>query len=107
MAHQDGRLLVGDVLVRINGISVLAYSHRKVVELFQSLRLNSDVEIEIRRGYPLPTMRGNEDGMQYNGPNQGGYGEPPQDPASGGPINETVMVSIIKGPLGFGFSLGE
>jgi len=116
VAHHDGRLTLGDVLVRINGISVLTYSHRKVVELFQSLRLGSNVEIEVRRGYPLPSTRPNEDfqsatsggdgrGQGY----QGGYGEPPppgQIPV-GESFSETVTVQIIKGPLGFGFSLGE
>ena len=53
-ADRDGQLRVGDVLVRINGISVLSYSHKKVVELFQSIPLDSDVQIEVRRGYPLP-----------------------------------------------------
>ena len=121
VAHHDGRLDLGDVLVRINGISVLTYSHRKVVELFQSLRLGSNVEIEVRRGYPLPNMRPNDDFQSASGAAgggggagrgqgyQGGYGEPPppgQMPV-GGSFSEQVTVQIIKGPLGFGFSLGE
>lgn len=101
VAEQDGRLMVGDVLVRINGISVLTYNHRKVVELFQSLQLGSDVGIEVRRGYPLPDSQGaQEDLPSYNESNHG-YTEPPQIQG------EKVMVNIIKGPLGFGFSLGK
>lgn len=101
VAERDGRLAVGDVLVRINGISVLTYSHKKVVELFQSIQLGSDVGIEVRRGYPLPdSQRGMDDLPAYNESNHG-YGEPP--PIQG----ERMMVNIIKGPLGFGFSLGE
>ena len=102
IAEQDGQLAVGDVLVRINGISVLTYSHRKVVELFQSLQFGSDVSIEVRRGYPLPdSHRGGDDLPAYNESNQGGYGEP--QAVQG----ERVLVNIIKGPLGFGFSLGK
>ena len=100
IAETDGRLMIGDVLVRINGISVLTYSHRKVVDLFQSLRLGSDVAIEVRRGYPLPdTQRPVEDLPSYE--SSRGYGEPPQM------FGERVLVNIIKGPLGFGFSLGK
>lgn len=107
VAERDGRLVVGDVLVRINGISVLTYSHRKVVELFQSLRLGSDVEVEIRRGYPLPNARGPMDDLpSYEHSREGGYDDPPPQ-MSGGGSGERVMVTIIKGPLGFGFSLGE
>ena len=75
VADRDGRLKVGDVLVRVNGESVVTYSRYKVVELFRSIPLHSDVELEIRRGYPLP--------------------------------RDEVMVNIVKGPLGFGFSLSK
>jgi endothelial cell adhesion protein len=110
VADRDGRLQVGDVLVRINGISVLSYSHKKVVELFQTIPLDSDVQIEVRRGYPLP---GGEElppyapdvaARQYNGPPPGSaqFQSPPPPPQP-----EKLVVSIVKGPLGFGFSLGE
>lgn len=109
VADRDGQLRVGDVLVRINGISVLSYSHRKVVELFQSLPLNSNVLIEVRRGYPLPEFR-NDELPSYQDSNRS-YGEPLPPPMHYGgpppPQPEKVIVSIVKGPLGFGFSLGE
>jgi len=111
VAERDGRLQVGDVLVRINGISVLTYSHRKVVDLFQSLPLDSDVVIEVRRGYPLPEFRTDEL-PSYNDSNWS-YGEqiqnsmPPVPNSYGPPQAEKTIVSIVKGPLGFGFSLGE
>ena len=108
VAERDGRLQVGDVLVRINGISVLTYSHKKVVDLFQNLPLDSDVMIEIRRGYPLPELRADElptyndsnwsYAKQNSVPFANSYGPAPP---------EKLVVSIIKGPLGFGFSLGE
>lgn len=110
VADHDGRLQVGDVLVRINGISVLTYNHRKVVDLFQSLPLNSEVSIEVRRGYPLQDFRGDEL-PSYNESSRG-YGEHPHD-GYNPPVqmqnqlqSERVSVNIVKGPLGFGFSLG-
>ncbi len=111
VADRDGILKIGDVLVRINGISVVSYSHQKVVELFRDLPLNSEVTIEVRRGYPLPDLRSElpsyDDSVQsYNnapGPVNNSYGAPPP-PA---PKPEKVTVSIVKGPLGFGFSLGK
>ena len=107
-ADRDGRLRVGDVLVRINGISVLSYSHKKVVELFQSIPLDSDVQIEVRRGYPLP---GGEELPPYvpDGTANPPYSEPQPGSAyfQSPPLQpERLIVNIVKGPLGFGFSLG-
>ncbi len=97
VADRDGRLLVGDVLVRINGILVLTYNHRKVEDLFQSLPLNSEVSVWVRRGSPLQEFRG------YELPSYHGYNDypPPHQQF------ERVAVHIVKGPLGFGFSLGK
>ncbi|KAL5517762.1 hypothetical protein EMCRGX_G003375 [Ephydatia muelleri] len=53
-ADKDGRLQVGEVIVYINGISVLTYNHHKVVDLFKSIPMGSTVTLEVRRGYPLP-----------------------------------------------------
>ncbi len=109
VADRNGRLMVGDVLVRINGISVLTYNHRKVVDLFQSLPLNSDVSIEVRRGYPLQEFRGDE--LPSYESSHHGYNDynPPQDnyPYQNQQQPEKVAVHIVKGPLGFGFSLGN
>ena len=60
VADRDGQLKVGDVLVRVNGESVVAYNHHKVVDLFQSIPMHSPVELEVRRGYPLPDSVGDE-----------------------------------------------
>ncbi|XP_064400489.1 uncharacterized protein LOC135346702 isoform X2 [Halichondria panicea] len=113
VADRDGRLLVGDVLVRINGISVLTYNHRKVVDLVQSLPLNSDVSVEVRRGYPLQEFRGDELPSYHESSH--GYNDypPPQDNYNQHNQQqqhqqlERVAVHIVKGPLGFGFALGE
>ena len=49
VADLDGRLMVGDVLVRINSILVLNYNHLKLVDLFKSIKIGSEVQIEVRR----------------------------------------------------------
>jgi hypothetical protein len=95
VAERNGELMIGDVLVRIDDVVVLTFSHRKVVELFQSLPFGSDVRIEVRRGYPLPDSQKQWDEL------------PSYNESNGPPPGERVMVNIIKGPLGFGFSLGE
>ncbi len=51
VAEKDGRLMVGDALVKVNKISLQTYSHQDVVELFKKLKLGSDVSIEVSRGY--------------------------------------------------------
>ena len=97
VADRDGRLQVGDVLVRINGISVVTYTHRMVVVLFQSLPMNSDVEIEICREYPLHTN------TRLPQPEE----EYPLHTNTRLPQSEENHVSVVRGPLGFGFSLGK
>ena len=54
VVDRDGRLKVGDVLVRVNGESVVTKNHQKAVNLLQSIPSHSPVELEVRRGYPLP-----------------------------------------------------
>ena len=123
VAAREGMLHVGDVLVRINGTSVLTCTHRDVVSLFQSLPLHSSVTLELRRGYPLPNMQSEEQLPDYNSyryyrdndPNQflvdQGYNRSNEFGRMGGRGSqeraEIITVGIIKGPLGFGFTLGE
>ncbi len=45
-----GKLVVGDTLVGINGVSVLNHTHDQMVGLFRSIELYSYVSIEVRRG---------------------------------------------------------
>lgn len=45
---------VGDVLVNVDDECVLGYSHRDVINLFQSIPVGETVKIEVCRGYPLP-----------------------------------------------------
>ena len=123
IAAREGRLRIGDVLVRINGTSVLTCTHRDVVSLFQSLPLHSSVTLELRRGYPLPNTRLDEslpgyDQYRYyraSDSNQmldQGYDGRSNDMMALRGRNsqeraEILTVNIIRGPLGFGFTLGE
>lgn len=43
----------GDVIVRVNNICVLGFTHQDVVRLFQSIAPGETVELETCRGYPL------------------------------------------------------
>ena len=78
IADRDGMLMDGDILVRINGIFVMTYSHQEVMDLLQDFHIGSHVTIEVCRG---------EISSEY------------------GLLEKSV--DIIKGPQGFGFSLGE
>ena len=60
VADKDGQLRVGDVLVRVNNESVVTYNHHRVVDLFQSIPMHTQVELEVRRGYPLPDHANDE-----------------------------------------------
>lgn len=53
-AWLDGRLRTGDVIVRVNDVCVLGYTHGRIVRLFQSIPAGSTVALEVCRGYPLP-----------------------------------------------------
>lgn len=53
-AWLDGQLQTGDVIVYVNDICVLGYTHNQIVHLFQSISVGSTVSLELCRGYPLP-----------------------------------------------------
>lgn len=120
VADRDGNLKVGDVLVRVNEESVVVYNHKRVVDLFQSIPMHSPVKLEVVRGYPLPDTIGDELpsysesnlARQYNtGPmvNSEMLAAEFNKKFSLGPLPppERIIVSIVKGPLGFGFSLSK
>ncbi|KAF8768407.1 Membrane-associated guanylate kinase like protein [Argiope bruennichi] len=50
----NGKLLTGDVLVRVNGECVLGYTHENIIALFQTIPAGEVVQLEVCRGYPLP-----------------------------------------------------
>lgn len=145
---------VGDVIVSVNDICVLGYTHAQVVKIFQSIPIGESVDLELCRGYPLPfdpddpntslvtsvaildkdpiIVNGQE---TYDSPSSNSsktrkannIKEPrPSSPAdlssngSHGYPNDTVSlassiatqpelitVHIVKGPMGFGFTIAD
>ncbi|XP_023246583.1 membrane-associated guanylate kinase, WW and PDZ domain-containing protein 1 isoform X1 [Copidosoma floridanum] len=53
-AWLDGKLHTGDVLVYVNDICVLGFSHNEMVNVFKSIGSGETVALEVCRGYPLP-----------------------------------------------------
>lgn len=53
-AWLDGQLQTGDVLVYVNDICVLGFTHHEMVNVFQSIMPGETVSLEVCRGYPLP-----------------------------------------------------
>ncbi|XP_029287729.1 membrane-associated guanylate kinase, WW and PDZ domain-containing protein 3 isoform X2 [Cottoperca gobio] len=53
-AANDNKMASGDVIVEINGMSVLGKTHPEVVQMFQSILINQYVDMVLCRGYPLP-----------------------------------------------------
>uniref|UniRef100_A0A182YIV2 Uncharacterized protein n=1 Tax=Anopheles stephensi TaxID=30069 RepID=A0A182YIV2_ANOST len=53
-AWMDGQLKMGDVLVYVNDICVLGFTHHEMVNIFQSILPGEEVHLDVCRGYPLP-----------------------------------------------------
>uniref|UniRef100_A0A3Q3EPP8 Membrane associated guanylate kinase, WW and PDZ domain containing 3b n=1 Tax=Labrus bergylta TaxID=56723 RepID=A0A3Q3EPP8_9LABR len=53
-AAHDNKMASGDVIVEINGLSVLGKTHPEVVQMFQSIPINQYVDMVLCRGYQLP-----------------------------------------------------
>ena len=53
-ADLDGRLIVGDEITHINGMSVMDASHREVISLMGEAAAQGEVVLGIRRKMPLP-----------------------------------------------------
>ncbi|XP_049538905.1 membrane-associated guanylate kinase, WW and PDZ domain-containing protein 2 [Anopheles darlingi] len=53
-AWLDGRLKMGDVLVYVNDICVLGFTHHEMVNIFQSIMPGEEVHLDVCRGYQLP-----------------------------------------------------
>lgn len=53
-AWQEGKLAQGDVLVYVDDVCVLGYTHSDVVTMFQNIPVGDEVTLEVCRGYPLP-----------------------------------------------------
>lgn len=104
-AAKDGKLRRGDILIYINEIYVLGYSHTDVVKIFKSLAVGDTINLTVCRGYPLAVNLDDPqiDVVSVNGvhhlPN-GGYREYQPD-------NHSNMhtIKIRKGGQGFGFTI--
>ena len=114
VADRDGRLATGDIIVRINGTSVLSLTHQEVVDLFHSLPLHSNVMVEVRRTEGM--SRGYDNNEPTHQPplmNNSVFGSNSASLDRGshmvdtGVKGEVKVVSIVKGPAGFGFSVVE
>ncbi|XP_005987683.1 membrane-associated guanylate kinase, WW and PDZ domain-containing protein 3a isoform X2 [Latimeria chalumnae] len=57
-AAQNGKIAPGDVIVDINGTSVLGHTHADVVQMFQLVPVDQSVDMVLCRGYPLPEDSG-------------------------------------------------
>eukprot|EP00794_Sanderia_malayensis_P006133 gene6133-6841_t len=53
-ANLDGRLKTGDTIIRLNGRSVLTWTHQDVVKWLQTTRVGEQVQIDVLKGRPLP-----------------------------------------------------
>lgn len=53
-AALDGKLKTGDILVFVNHICVLGFTHHEMVNIFQSIMPGDEVHLDVCRGYKLP-----------------------------------------------------
>lgn len=53
-ASADGKLMTGDILVFVNHICVLGFTHHEMVNIFQSIMPGEEVHLDVCRGYKLP-----------------------------------------------------
>ncbi|CAG0910217.1 unnamed protein product, partial [Cyprideis torosa] len=53
-AWKEGTLHTGDVLVYVNEICVLGFTHHDMVSMFQGINVGDTVDLVVCRGYPLP-----------------------------------------------------
>jgi atrophin-1 interacting protein 3 (BAI1-associated protein 1) len=53
-ASVDGKLRTGDILVFVNHICVLGFTHHEMVNIFQSIMAGDEVHLDVCRGYKLP-----------------------------------------------------
>ncbi|XP_047467132.1 membrane-associated guanylate kinase, WW and PDZ domain-containing protein 2 isoform X2 [Mugil cephalus] len=52
-ASGPSTLKTADILVYINDVCVLGVSHKEVVEMLKSVPVGHNVDVEVRRGYPM------------------------------------------------------
>uniref|UniRef100_A0A8C4Q2M7 PDZ domain-containing protein n=1 Tax=Eptatretus burgeri TaxID=7764 RepID=A0A8C4Q2M7_EPTBU len=123
-----GTVQTGDVIVAVNGTCVLGHTHAEVVRVFQAVPIGQAVRLQMCRGYPLPCEAeemsisvGMHDvallgeGMEHkdggNHTSQASTSGSPRDSLGLTPpevgIPEVLSIRIVKGTLGFGFTITD
>jgi len=55
-ADLDGRLIIGDEITHINGVSVMDASHRDVISLMGEAAAQGEVVLSVKRKMPVPGL---------------------------------------------------
>ncbi|XP_063064665.1 membrane-associated guanylate kinase, WW and PDZ domain-containing protein 3a isoform X2 [Engraulis encrasicolus] len=121
----------GDVIVEVDGHSVLGKTHAEVVQLFQAVPVGQQTDLLLCRGYPLPEDSGSsqDDSASAGGGGVGGVGiaegipilvpgvdgqlmpanalVSPMEPDGTLLQPQLVEVALQKGPGGFGFAIAD
>ena len=105
-AARDGNLQRGDILLEINDVHVLGYSHTDVVKMFQSLSIGDTIQLTVCRGYPLTVNLDDPqiDLISLNGVHHLSNGK---DHSAGETLPRLHTVRIRKGNNGFGFTIAD
>ncbi|KAG5672544.1 hypothetical protein PVAND_002665 [Polypedilum vanderplanki] len=135
-ASFDGKLKTGDILVFVNHICVLGFTHHEMVNIFQSIMPGDEVHLDVCRGYKLPfdpsdpnteivttiAVNGLNDDVEKNRlyldilndnynfldmSNDADLSFKNQSAKSSFEIPEIHDIIIIKGDQGFGFTIAE
>ena len=106
-AARDGKLQRGDILLEINDLHVLGYSHTDVVKMFQSLNIGDTIQLTVCRGYPLTVNLDDPqiDLVSLNGVHHLSNGKDHSPAAETLPRSHTIR--IRKGTHGFGFTIAD
>jgi len=131
-ASLDGKLRTGDILVFVNHICVLGFTHHEMVNIFQSILPGDEVHLDVCRGYKLPfdptdpnteivttiAVNGLSDEVEKNrlflNMSTDNYNfldlsnnDPTSVKSSNFEIPELHDIIIVKGDQGFGFTIAE
>lgn len=133
-ASVDAKLKTGDILVFVNHICVLGFTHHEMVNIFQSIMAGEEVHLDVCRGYKLPfdpndpnteivttiAVNGLNDEVEKNRlfldilNDNYNFLEMSNDPnqsnmstKSSFEIPEIHDIIIVKGDQGFGFTIAE
>jgi atrophin-1 interacting protein 3 (BAI1-associated protein 1) len=132
-AEIDAKLCTGDILVFVNNICVLGFTHHEMVNIFQSILPGEEVHLDVCRGYKLPfdptdpnteivttiAVNSLSDEMDknrllldishdnYNYLEMQNDQPGPSNGKSNFEVPEVHDIVIVKGDQGFGFTIAE